>query len=362
MSGFRLVRQTLSAARQRFTTRVTARGYHDGSRDFAGYVDPSQFPRIRILRPALVCLGTTAVIYLGCAAYEVRQDAVRASSARSGISDIWPGRGGGSNSNSLTYDELEARKAVTQRRDAFIPGGSGSGSGGGARSPWLAGLHEPVVAAVSLNMASYLASAASPHFARFVSHAPLDGRSYTLLTSTFGHWGPLHLAVNMYALLQFAPLVMQTPAFDHSNAHAVAFYLGAGAVASLGDQIVARLRQQRHASSAVVGPNLPHVSRGASGVVFALVAALAASEPDRRFGLLFVPGVNFTAQQLLAGLTAVELVGLVWGLPFLPGLGHAAHLAGLVTGVAYVHFNGRKRLWQPARRLAFNPMRRLGMV
>lgn len=154
-------------------------------------------------------------------------------------------------------------------------------------------------------------------------------------------------------MLQFAPIVMQTPQFDHSNSHAVAFYLGAGTVASMGEQVAARLGHPMRQFTA---------SRGASGAVFALVSALAMSEPDRNFGILFVPGVRFTAQQLLGGLTAFELAGVIWGIPFLPFLGHATHLAGLATGMAYVYFDGKKRLWQPTRRFAFNQMRRLGMI
>lgn len=114
---------------------------------------------------------------------EVRQDAARASQARSG--GLWP-RGPAN----LTYDELESRKAMARLRDAF-PGSAPQ------RSPWLAGLHEPVVAALGLNAACYLASVASPRAAHLVSHVPFDARNYTLLTSTFGHFGPMHLAVNM---------------------------------------------------------------------------------------------------------------------------------------------------------------------
>lgn len=40
-------------------------------------------------------------------------------------------------------------------------------------------------------------------FTKNFVHDPLSGRSFTLLTSNFGHDGLLHLAVNSIALLGF---------------------------------------------------------------------------------------------------------------------------------------------------------------
>lgn len=92
----------------------------------------------------------------------------------------------------------------------------------------------------------------------------------------------------------------------------------------------------------------------------AILASFAMSEPDAQIGIMFVPG-SLPAEQALLGLTLFELYGLFVGISWLP-LGHAAHLTGLAVGAAYVHFDGRKRLWTPTRRLAFYSLRRFKMI
>ncbi len=90
------------------------------------------------------------------------------------------------------------------------------------------------------------------------------------------------------------------------------------------------------------------------------MGAWALSYPDQRLGIIFLPG-SLPATDALACWAMFETYGLLVGFRSLP-LGHAAHLAGLGVGAAYVYFDGQKRVWQPVRRFMFRQMRWLRMA
>jgi rhomboid-like protein len=103
-----------------------------------------------------------------------------------------------------------------------------------------------------------------------------------------------------------------------------------------------------------------YAGQGASGAIMALVAVFAMSYPDAQIGVILLPG-SVDAQLALGLIAAFETYGLVFGIPFLRW-GHSVHLAGLAIGTAYVHFDRNGRIWNSARRFAFNQMRRIGMI
>jgi len=127
-----------------------------------------------------------------------------------------------------------------------------------------------------------------------------QGEYYRLLTSAFLHYGPLHIAFNMYALWLFGPELERM----YGRARFLALYLisafGGGALAYL-----------------IANPGVQLA--GASGAVFGL------------FGAFFV-----TARK--SGLPTggiVALVGINLALGFvIANIGWQAHVGGLLTGAA----------------------------
>lgn len=172
-----------------------------------------------------------------------------------------------------------------------------------------------------------------------------------MLTSMFGHIGGIHFFLNMYALLNFGPPLGQSPTFNSSGSHLTAFYLCSGLFASLGQH----LRFAIPNNSGRLSGGL-----GASGAIMAILGAWAMNYPDNRIGIILIPG-SLPAQEALGYLIAFETWGTVFGYPFIR-LGHAAHLAGLLCGLTYVHYDGKKTLWEPTKRFAFKTMRRLNVV
>lgn len=161
------------------------------------------------------------------------------------------------------------------------------------------------------------------HFAMVgvkVSH----GEYYRLLTSAFLHYGPLHIAFNMYALWLFGPELERL----YGRARFLTLYilsaLGGGAFAYL-----------------ITDPNIQMA--GASGAVFGL------------FGAFFITARKVGMQT--GGIIA--LVGINLALGFvIPNIGWQAHVGGLLTGsalaavLAYAPQGPRRRLIQVAGTLA----------
>jgi rhomboid protease GluP len=134
------------------------------------------------------------------------------------------------------------------------------------------------------------------------------GQWWRLLTSAFLHIGVLHLAVNMLGLLLVAPTVERI----YGHRLFLLLYLGcalAGSAASL------------HFSAR------SGVSVGASGAVFGVAGALLAAvfhhrrRLPRKFGKRTLGGIGFFV-----------LYSLAQGLA--PGVDNAAHVGGLLAGVA----------------------------
>lgn len=210
-----------------------------------------------------------------------------------------------------------------------------------------------MVGLVSTNIAVFALERLLPGTSALFSHVPAASSmtNLTMLTSAFGHVGLTHLALNMYGVVQFLPPVANSRTFANSGSHLAAFYLSAGVLASYAYHL------------ATVWPRpLDRVipARGASGAVMAVVGAFGMSYPDNQLGIILIP-FSLPASQFLLGVAAFETYGLFVGFKRLP-LAHAAHLAGLAMGAAYVYWDGRERVWRPVKQATFGVMQRLSLV
>lgn len=142
--------------------------------------------------------------------------------------------------------------------------------------------------------------------------------AYTVLTSSFAHMQLWHLGFNMLALSSFGPLVAHTLGVNQF----LALYLSSGVMAGF-------------VSHLAHGRVLGWASLGASGAIFAIFAAATAFKPDMKVGLIFVPGVSFSAEYGLYAFMLFDALGALfkWGI-----FDHAAHLGGALTGLAYANY------------------------
>jgi membrane associated rhomboid family serine protease len=176
--------------------------------------------------------------------------------------------------------------------------------------PALVAANAVVFAAMVAQGASPLSPSAGDVVAWGANFGPatLGGQPWRLLSSTFLHFGAIHLAMNMLALWNAGRLVERL----FGNARFVALYLAAGIFGS--------------SASVLVHPDV--VSAGASGAVFGVYGALGGFLLRQQRS---IPG------PVLAGLrnVAVSFVGynLLFGFAG-RNIDMAAHLGGLAAGFA----------------------------
>ncbi len=309
-----------------------------------------RLPPVRILWPTLWCAAAVSTIYVGCAAAEVRRDAVVVRKVRQ-RRGLVPAR-----ATMHDLDDVRAMIAMSNGRVRWVPPPSPSQARAspGLAETWaeLPEAGKLMVGIVAPNLCVFSLERLLPGMAALFSHVPVSGANFTLLTCAFGHAGLTHLALNMYGVVQFLPPVAASPTFAASGCHLAAFYLSSGVLASLA----------YHVASVWPRPLDRMVpARGASGAVMAVVGAFGMAYPEEGLGIVLVPGFSLPAAQFLAGLTVFETYGLFVGFKRLP-LAHAAHLAGLGLGAGYVYFDGQAHVWRPLKQWAFRQMRRLDLV
>lgn len=162
------------------------------------------------------------------------------------------------------------------------------------------------------------------------------GFVWQLLTFQFMHGGLLHLALNCFAIFMFGREVEGSL----GGRRFLTLYFGSGVIGGLFQVLGALIFQviQAPMFAARFGGEVVGASAGA----FGLVAAYATLYPERPLTLLlfFILPVSLRARYLLliSGLMAV--LGLVFAHD---GVAHAAHLGGMVTGIAFVKWAGQ---WQ----------------
>ncbi len=168
------------------------------------------------------------------------------------------------------------------------------------------------------------------------------GYVWQLLTFQFMHsapW-PWHLLLNCFTLYMFGREVEESL----GRRRFLALYFGGGVIGGLMQVFGSFLMSNRLGGEVV----------GASAGVFGLVAAYATLYPERPLTLLlfFVLPVTLRAKYLLLISGLIALYGIA--LPT-DNVAHAAHLGGMLTGIAFVRWAGQwdwPRLRQPFRRQA----------
>lgn len=157
------------------------------------------------------------------------------------------------------------------------------------------------------------------------------GHYWELLTFQFLHANWVHLALNCWGIFLFGP-----PVETSLGARRLAWlYLVSGVMGGL-LQVIATLLTGKHFSADVVG---------ASAGVFGLVAAFTMLFPDERMTLLlfFIIPVRMTAHRMLTLAAVVTVLGMIYPHWLLGrNVAHAAHLGGLIGGLAMV----RLFLWR----------------
>jgi rhomboid-like protein len=163
----------------------------------------------------------------------------------------------------------------------------------------------------------------------FFVHSAASGRVTPMLFSCFSHKSALHLLFNMYGLYLFGTQVHEVIGREQF----LALYIAGGMSASLFS----------HLFKHVIRDPVP--SLGASGAIFAVVAASAYFDPYTRMQFIFFPFMNFSKEQLVLGMALFDTFGLVSMAlkKHFFSLDHAAHLGGVAFGWAYSNWLYPKR-------------------
>ncbi len=150
---------------------------------------------------------------------------------------------------------------------------------------------------------------------------------YQIVTNMFAHGSVPHIIFNMFALYTFGVWLEKV----WGPKRFLIFYLVCGVVAGLAQMMFLKdtVVQQNGENVLMIGSAL-----GASGAIMGLFAAFGYLFPNTELMMLFIP-VPIKAKYMVAIMAAIDLFG---GLR--PGggdgIGHFAHLGGLVMGFILV--------------------------
>ncbi|UZJ53431.1 hypothetical protein CBS101457_002751 [Exobasidium rhododendri] len=192
-------------------------------------------------------------------------------------------------------------------------------------------------------------------------HAPSSGRSFTLLTSTFSHYGLLHFLFNNVALWSFGVAAFFHPAFYAGKdgkgrhtpeasivPHIMAFFATAGVFSALLSHMVTAVRFR--ALAAKLGTDLAKFaigrrgSLGASGAVYSLIVMTAIGFPEAQISLIFLPMFPISIGLGVGAMVCVDIMGalLRWKM-----FDHVAHLGGAAFGLFYWYYGNE--LWEACK-------------
>jgi membrane associated rhomboid family serine protease len=151
------------------------------------------------------------------------------------------------------------------------------------------------------------------------------GRVYELISFQFLHGGGWHLLGNMIGLYFFGrPMEAML-----GSRGMLKLYLASGTVGGLLEMALA--------FAFPIAFGAPVV--GASAGVFGLIAAFCTHAPDQPIMILPLP-ISFPAKFLLIGEAVFALLGVIGPLIRFTildtGVAHAAHLGGMLTGIAWI--------------------------
>ncbi|MFH1779720.1 MAG: rhomboid family intramembrane serine protease [Candidatus Micrarchaeota archaeon] len=149
---------------------------------------------------------------------------------------------------------------------------------------------------------------------------------WRIITSMFLHGSFLHLFFNCFALFMFGPLLENRV----GKKNFLAIFLLAGIIGAIA-----------YYATTVIGiiPALPAL--GASGGIFGVLGALAILYPDLRIFIWFIP---MSMKQAAIFWFVLELLG---SFNAGSGIGSAAHLGGLIFGLAAGYYFKKKTRIRP---------------
>ncbi len=203
------------------------------------------------------------------------------------------------------------------------------------RSPWSMTMILIVVNVVAFVLQAYFIPFRFTHDYLALSLDGLKhGLIYQFITFQFLHGGWMHLFFNCLSLYMFGRVVEER--LGTKNFWTV--YLLGGVLGGFLQMFLAALLPQYFGGGVV----------GASAGVFALIAAFAVHSPEDTVLFFFMP---LPAKFLLLIEGGAALVGVI---AHEKGIAHAAHLGGMLTGIAFVKWLGRSNramvVWRPFRR------------
>lgn len=176
-------------------------------------------------------------------------------------------------------------------------------------------------------------------------YAPLTylAEPIRIFTSTFFHFGLVHLMLNMWALYIFGNVAEKT----FGSLYFLGLYLLAGIMGSLLSGYI-DIRNSYELLSTFDQSLLPNVSAGASGAVMGLGGALT---------LLSLLPVLPKQAFILDRKSLLMILALNLGMGFMiPGINNAAHLGGMLMGAALA------LLWYLLRRFKLSAMFNLILI
>lgn len=148
------------------------------------------------------------------------------------------------------------------------------------------------------------------------------------------HYHPIHLAMNVLALVSIGPVIVQV--FGASAFCAT--WVGAALCSSWGSLLWERNRERilgrkgPNNVSTLSGGHLESRSIGASGSILGLIAIATCLAPSATVRIFPVP-IGFPLWAYTVALTGLSGAALING--WLPWIGHAGHLGGMVFGLVF---------------------------
>ena len=209
---------------------------------------------------------------------------------------------------------------------------------------------------ILINIVVFIAQNFIPNFTQnFALHfyASPDFKPYQLLTHMFMHGSISHIFFNMFALFMFGAALE----YRMGPKRYFTYYLltGFGAVmlhfASMYWESYSTLMEiQQYVAQGQLTPeqisnayfNTFHVTLGASGALFGVLAGFAMLYPNQELFLMFIP-IPIKAKYFVLGYAAIELFLGVSGSSN-DNIAHFAHLGGALFGFIIIKEWQRKRL------------------
>ncbi|PRP78129.1 presenilins-associated rhomboid-like protein, mitochondrial-like [Planoprotostelium fungivorum] len=169
---------------------------------------------------------------------------------------------------------------------------------------------------------------ARPVMNNYFLHGPLNPNLISGLLCNVSHKTFFHFMFNMVALTSFSHSLERSM----SPEQIVAIYIAGGAMSSLSSHLFKLITRD-------LVPSL-----GASGSVYAMVAASTYLNPDARYTFIFFPMYDFSASTLFPIIVAFDAIGCFGSAfkLFRFGFDHAAHLGGAAFGWYYTEYLVRK--------------------